>query len=156
MALAGLKPRRPHVDIPRAGSHWAIGVLALGADMAEPYELQWNTGGTRLSFTLHGLWTSETAARWESAYRAAVLRAPRTAWTVVGDLSDYPPQNEQVQAVHEALMAFSAQKGMVRGALIVPKAVAALQMKRLANGASATEVIRFVSTTKEAEAALAA
>lgn len=122
--------------------------------MTGSYELAWNTGTKRLTFALHGIWDVQTMARWDAAYRAAVAQAPQGNWTVLGDMTDHPAQHEAIQEGHEALMALSVRQGMARAALIVPKAVVAMQMKRLAGKAHAEQVINFVSTRAEAERVL--
>jgi hypothetical protein len=123
--------------------------------MSGSYELAWVPGTKRLNFSLHGVWDAQTMARWDADYRAAVGRAPAGGWVVVGDMTDHPAQSESIQRGHEALMAFSAQSGLVRAALIVPKVVAAMQMKRLAGQAHADMLIHFVSTGAEADTVIA-
>jgi hypothetical protein len=81
-----------------------------------------------------------------------VAQAPKPGWTVLGDLSNYPPQPDDISKGHEALMLHSATSGMAKGVLVVPKAVVAMQMKRIAGKARATkaDVIGYASTVEEA------
>lgn len=124
--------------------------------MSTPYEITWNVPENRLEFTLCGLWSDATVAEWEKAYRAAVARAPKPDWTVLGDMTDHPPQSPKVQAVHEALMAHSVDRGMRCFALVVPKAVAAMQLRRLAGKSEAGKVANWVTTRAEGLQALQA
>lgn len=117
--------------------------------MSEPFEIAWNVAENRLEFTLRGMWDDATVAKWEKVYRAAVLSAPRPGWTVLGDMTAHPPQSPQVQKTHETLMAFSAEQGMRAFALVVPKTVVAMQLRRLAAGSAAKNLANWVATREE-------
>jgi hypothetical protein len=119
--------------------------------MGAPYELAWDIEAKRIRFAMHGTWDGATMSLWSREYRAAVLAPPGPRWTVLADMTDYPPQSESIQKGHEELIAFSAQHGMVKAIMVVPKAVAAMQMKRLVGQAGAASVIGFVSSIAEAE-----
>ena len=119
--------------------------------MGAPYELAWDIEAKRLRFAMRGMWTGATMSSWSREYRAAVLAPPGPRWTVLADMTDYPPQSDSIQKGHEELIAFSAQHGMVKAIMVVPKAVAAMQMKRLVGQAGAASVIGFVSSVAEAE-----
>jgi hypothetical protein len=69
-----------------------------------------------------------------SEYSAAV-RQGRAGWTLLGDMSEYPPQADEISAGHEKMMALTMSAGASRVALVVPKAVLAMQMKRLQGNA---------------------
>lgn len=122
--------------------------------MTASYDLAWNAGKTRLTFALHGTWDAATMARWNADYRAAVAQATGQGWTVLGDMTDHPLQADAIQKGHEALMAYSIQHGMSKAALVVPKAVASMQLKRLAGQAQASQAISFVTSVAEGERAL--
>jgi hypothetical protein len=124
--------------------------------VAKPFEIAWKTAENRLEFTLRGLWDDATVTEWEKVYRAAVGQAPRPGWTVLGDLTEHPAQSEKVQKVHESLMAFSASQGMSRFALIVPKTVVAMQLRRLAGSSDAGKIANWVTTRDEGLRALKA
>lgn len=117
--------------------------------MGGTYRIEWDTTANRLEFTLTGIWDMSTMQRWSADYKAAVAKAPRPGWTVLGDLTEHPAQDDQIQAGHEGLMAHSAQQGMRKAALVVPRAVMAMQMKRLAQSSQTESVITFVSTVDE-------
>jgi hypothetical protein len=117
--------------------------------MSNQFEIGWKIPENRLEFTLRGMWDDATVAEWERTYRAAVLKAPRTGWTVLGDLTEHPPQNPKVQKVHETLMAFSASQGMSKFALVVPKTFAAMQLRRLASSSDASKLANWVTTRDE-------
>ena len=119
------------------------------------YTLKWNTGAQRIEFTMTGVWDSETMRRWDAEYRAAVSQAPAGAWTVLGDMSNYPAQSAEIQKGHERLIAYSAVNGMTKAVLVVPKAVVAMQMKRLVDSAKA-QMVTYAASVDEAKKLLAA
>ncbi|MDQ1287456.1 MAG: methyl-accepting chemotaxis protein [Actinomycetota bacterium] len=123
--------------------------------MAGAYTLAWDTAENRINFTLTGMWDADTMRRWDADYRAAVAKAPRDGWTVIGDMTGYPAQSEEIQAGHERLIAHSAASGMAKAVLVVPKAVVAMQMKRLVNNAKASTVT-YAASVDEAKKLLAA
>jgi hypothetical protein len=123
--------------------------------VAGSYTLKWDTAAKRIEFTMTGTWDADIMRRWDAEYRAAVARAPRGAWTVIGDMSDYPPQPDEIQKGHETLIAHSAANGMVKAVLVVPKAVVAMQMKRLVNNAQA-DMVTYAASVDEAKKLLAA
>jgi len=118
--------------------------------MAGTYELDWNPTMKRFSFTLHGMWDAQTMTRFAAEHRAIVTKAPAQGWMVLANLTDFPAQSPEIQAGHEKLMAFSEQQGMARAAVVVPKAVALMQMKRMAAQAHAN-TLAFFATMAEAE-----
>lgn len=122
--------------------------------MDQPFAIAWNVAENRLEFTLRGMWDDATVAEWEKVYRAAVHQAPRPGWTVLGDMTEHPPQSPKVQGVHEALMAFSAVQGMRAFALVVPKTVVAMQLRRLAGKSEAGRIANWVATRDEGLQAL--
>ena len=124
--------------------------------MDAPYEVSWNMASRRLNFKLRGRWDATTTSDWQRAYRAAVAQAPAGAWTVLGDMADYPPQSDEVQRGHELMMALSAKSGMTRAALLIPKVVTTMQNKRSAAKTNTDDLIVFVTTLAEAERALTA
>jgi hypothetical protein len=102
--------------------------------MSKPFELAWNQADNRLEFSMHGKWTAADLTLWVSTYTAAI-RQGRPGWTLLGDMSDYPPQADDISAGHEKMMALTMAQGASRVALVVPKAVLAMQMKRLQSNA---------------------
>jgi hypothetical protein len=102
--------------------------------MSKPFELAWNQAENRLEFTMQGKWTAADMAQWVSTY-SATIRQGRPGWTLLGDMSDYPPQADDISAGHEKMMALTMAQGASRVALVVPKAVLAMQMKRLQSNA---------------------
>jgi hypothetical protein len=124
--------------------------------MDKPFEIGWKAAENRLEFVLRGMWDDATVAEWERVYRATVPQAPLPGWTVLGDMTEHPPQSPKVQGVHEALMAYSASQGMRAFALVVPKTVVAMQLRRLANKSDAGKMANWVTTRAEGLKALQA
>jgi hypothetical protein len=102
--------------------------------MSKPFDLTWNQAENRLEFTMRGKWTAQDMAQWVSTY-SATIRQGRPGWTLLGDLSEYPPQTDEISAGHEKMMALTMASGASKVALVVPKAVLAMQMKRLQGNA---------------------
>lgn len=123
--------------------------------MAGSYTLKWNSSAQRIEFTMTGTWDSEIMRRWDAEYRAAVAQAPSGVWTVLGDMSNYPAQSDEIQKGHETLIAHSAANGMAKAVLVVPKSVVAMQMKRLVNNAHA-QMVTYAASVDEATKLLAA
>jgi UDP-N-acetylmuramyl pentapeptide synthase len=121
--------------------------------MSNPFELTWNQAENRLEFVMRGKWTAQDLQKWTTTYSATV-RQGRPGWTLLGDMSEYPPQSEEVSAGHEKMMALTMAAGASRVALVVPKAVVAMQMKRLQGNAGVN--MKHVSSRDEALAYLTA
>lgn len=121
--------------------------------MSNPFELTWNQAENRLEFVMRGKWTAQDLQKWTTTYSATV-RQGRPGWTLLGDMSEYPPQSEEVSAGHEKMMALTMASGAARVALVVPKAVVAMQMKRLQGNAGVN--MKHVSSRDEALAYLTA
>jgi hypothetical protein len=121
--------------------------------MSNPFELTWNQAENRLEFVMRGKWTAQDLQKWTTTY-SATLRQGRPGWTLLGDMSEYPPQSEEVSAGHEKMMALTMASGASRVALVVPKAVVAMQMKRLQGNAGVN--MKHVSSRDEALAYLTA
>jgi hypothetical protein len=121
--------------------------------MSNPFELTWNQAENRLEFVMRGKWTAQDLQKWTTTYSATV-RQGRPGWTLLGDMSEYPPQSEEVSAGHEKMMALTMASGAARMALVVPKAVVAMQMKRLQGNAGVN--MKHVSSRDEALAYLTA
>ncbi|MEN3268222.1 STAS/SEC14 domain-containing protein [Pseudonocardia sp.] len=121
--------------------------------MSNPFELTWNQAENRLEFVMRGKWTAQDLQKWTTTYSATV-RQGRPGWTLLGDMSEYPPQSEEVSAGHEKMMALTMASGASRVALVVPKAVVAMQMKRLQGNAGVN--MKHVSSRDEALAYLTA
>jgi hypothetical protein len=114
--------------------------------MADPFDLAWNQAENRLEFKMRGKWTPQDMSKWVTSYSAAI-RQGRPGWTLLGDMSEYPPQTDDISAGHEKMMAATMAAGASKVALVVPKAILAMQMKRLQNNAGVN--MAHVSTPAE-------
>jgi hypothetical protein len=118
--------------------------------MPATYECHWDTAGNRLEIKVSGVFDATTFAQWDRIYRAAMLKAPHPGWTIIGDLTQCPAQNDAVAKGVEALMTFGFAHGCANAVYIVPKAVSAMQAKRMAKGAQTESKTAFVATRQEA------
>ncbi len=122
--------------------------------MAGTYEVDWDQQTNRLTFALHGTFDQTALSRFSAEFRVAVAKVPKSGgWTVLADLSDYPPQSDAINAGMEELMGLTQKSGVGKSVAMVPKAVVAMQVKRLAS--SAQTGIFMVGTLAEAEKYLA-
>lgn len=121
--------------------------------MTATYELGWQ--GKRLVFALHGVFDDAGWAVWDAKMKAAVAKAPAGGWTLLGDLSDFPPQSDEIQEKAKALMAVGSAGGCRKSVLVVPKAVAAMQAKRLVRESAQEQDTEFFASRAEADACLA-
>jgi hypothetical protein len=119
--------------------------------MANPFDLAWNQAENRLEFVMRGKWTAQDLQKWTTTYSATV-RQGRPGWTLLGDMSEYPPQSDDVSAGHEKMMALTMAAGASKVALVVSKAVVAMQMKRLQSNAGVN--MKHVASREEALAYL--
>lgn len=121
--------------------------------MTATHELGWQ--GRRLVFALHGVFDAPGWAAWDARIRAAVAQAPAGGWTLLGDLSDFPPQIPEIQENAKAMIAFGTAGGCRKSVLVVPKAVVAMQAKRLVRESDRGQETEFVASRDEADAVLA-
>ncbi len=122
--------------------------------MAATHELSWQ--GKRLVFALHGVFDMPGWAAWEARLRAAVAQAPAGGWTLLGDLSDFPAQAPEIQEKAKGLIVFGTAGGCRKSVLVVPKAVVAMQAKRLVRESDDHQATEFVASMAEADAVLTA
>ena len=118
--------------------------------MAGTYEVHWNTADNRLEFILTGMFDPNTYDQWDRAFRAAVAEAPRPGWVLLGDMTGFPPQLEEVQQRAPELIAFAFAHGCAKSASIMSKVVTAMQGKRLSLESKAPTNMAFVATREEA------
>jgi hypothetical protein len=78
-----------------------------------------------------GVWTDELGISFEHALMTA-MRAIKEGerWTVLVDISNYPPQRPSVQEAHARCMAF-ARGRIVRSANLVSSSLNQMQIRRL-------------------------
>jgi len=106
-----------------------------------------------MRFRLAGDWDLATAERFAAEVRAGMATL-RPGWRIDCDMSDYPVQPREVQAVHESLMASAGGLGLGWSVNMVPNGLVALQMQRLSDAAGMPS--SWVATRADALAALAA
>ncbi|NIZ92980.1 hypothetical protein F1544_18520 [Kineosporiaceae bacterium B12] len=151
-----------------ARTHRAVeGIEALGAD-ARPaaaalvlpppagessYAVTVDRPANLVAFRLAGVWDLATARRFDAEVRAAMTTV-RPGWRIDCDMSDYPVQPPEVQAVHAALMGFAGTQGLGWSVNMVPNGLVALQMQRLSDAAGMPS--SWVANRQDALAALAA
>ena len=74
-----------------------------------------------LFITVKGVWDLDIALKYRSEFKKTVepLIVSGEPWYVIADISEYPPQSEEVQSIHRELMDFAKNNGMIKAANIV-------------------------------------
>lgn len=124
--------------------------------MAGTFTLQWNAAKNRVEETLTGQWDTDTMRRYETEFRTIVDAIPSPKWVMLVDMRSASPQTEENQKKIEALIQTCVAKGCVKIVALAPRAVVAMQVKRLSHSAGADGLLGYASTEAEAEALLSA
>lgn len=88
-----------------------------------------------LKFRLWGIWDVPLAQQFEREIKSKILEMEQLApqgWHTLVDLSEFPPQFEEVQDATKAVMQFELDHGMQKGATVLAKTMTKLQISRLA------------------------
>ncbi len=96
-----------------------------------------------------GFWDSAVARDYDRAVRAALQEASGR-FCVLADISDYPPQTPEVQAIHGGLMAEAKSRGVCRAANLVSSVLSQNQIRRLSE-ASGLPTFAFFSDSDAAQ-----
>ena len=121
--------------------------------MVGTYAVHWDTAANRVDFALAGSWDADVMDRWQAEFEASLVGA-RPGWTFVGDLTVYDPVQDATVARRQArFVPACRRRGMVRGALVVPRATAVWQAPRRhrASGPT-TETVTELMITDETRA----
>ncbi len=90
-----------------------------------------------------GLWEEADGLAYYAHFKEKVKPLLGTKWYVVADISDFPAQNEAVNAQIAKTMEVAAQGGMAKAADIVSSAMTQLQVKRLSEEMGVPEFAFF-------------
>jgi len=123
--------------------------------MSTPFTARYDRASNRIEFCFTGSWDRETMDSWNRTFNSLVAQA-RRGFTILADLSAYPPQSPEISAGHEKHMKHALAAGMSRAAMVVPGALSGLQMKRLAGGAGINPVVSYVDSRHDGLRQLAA
>lgn len=105
------------------------------AALKQGYTISIDVPNKVLKMRLWGLWDAATAQRFEQEAREKIQEISRQApggWDALVDLSDFPPQRDEVQEMTNRVMQLETTHGMKHAASIVKKAMTKLQIQRLA------------------------
>jgi hypothetical protein len=97
--------------------------------MPDPYEIAWTTGNI-LVMRRHGYMSIEQANKYFADAKRAIGKA-RGTWGLVVDTTDAATQSEDVIAVLQEQMNYTAKSGARRTAIVTGKVVASMQTRRL-------------------------
>ncbi len=123
------------------------------SDRPPGFKVQTTYANRILRLGVWGFWTLPIARDFEKAAMESIreLTALKRAWVVLADLSDYPPQNADVQAVHQRLMALAKKSGNIGAANVVSQALSESQIRRLSEQ-SGLPTFAFFTDEKKAVA----
>ena len=99
--------------------------------MADAFVLGCDPAGRLLTMTLSGFWTAEMVARFAPEWRASVRRNWGTSgYRCLCDLSDFPPQSQEVTAAFDALL---QEDGLAakQVAIVTASMLTGMQVKRV-------------------------
>lgn len=119
--------------------------------MPEPYEVEWAAIDV-LVIRRRGFLTLEQAEAYFAEVKREIRKAP-IRWGLVVDTSESAAQGEEVTAVLQEQMEYTASSSARRVSVVTGRAVASMQTKRLnATAKYAPDVISFHESFKEAYA----
>jgi hypothetical protein len=124
-------------------------------DQMDPYTLTWSPSTKTVEAAFHGVWTLTDAQRWRRD-ADALLRRIGPGFRMVVDMSDHPPQSQEVKQVHDASIGETVSHGAAKIICITGSAVLAMQMKRSVAANNAGGLFEFVATKEDAARAVAA
>ncbi|GAK56779.1 protein kinase [Candidatus Vecturithrix granuli] len=86
-----------------------------------------------LKLALWGFWDRSLGEQFRQDFIEEINKFWRGAreWHILADLSNYPPQSEEVQKIVRDAMLFAKAHGLKRAARVVDKMTTQLQFKRL-------------------------
>lgn|GEM_PF-4921600 len=118
--------------------------------MVGTYALHWDTDTNHVDFALAGLWDESLMDRWLAELEDSLEHA-RPGWTLVGDLTAYPAQEDLIAERQARMMTMCQDHGMSRGALVMPRAAVLMEGSPLHRQAGLIdEATKAVATREEA------
>jgi len=87
-----------------------------------------------LKLRLWGMWDTYLAHQFEHEVQPKILDMEQQSphgWSVMVNLSQFPPQFQDIQAIIKTVIQFEFAHGMHTGATVVAKTMTQLQIKRL-------------------------
>lgn len=113
-------------------------------------KIWWDHPQKRLNFRMAGFWTDTVVKDWQRATADAMRAAPRDGWSFLGDLTDFPAQDEHTVDARRQLVQLLIDNGCTSGAYITPKVIIRMQSQRLASTLDPHR-FGFFATREEAE-----
>ena len=97
------------------------------------YKLIFDETSKVLQIRLWGLWDEEFAENFEGEFKKKVQEAGATGkeWYILADITEFPPQFQQVQQFLAEAMRRAKTYGVKKAARIVDKTITKLQIARL-------------------------
>ena len=113
-------------------------------------KMWWDHPRRRLHFRMAGFWTDAVVKEWQRTTADAMRSAPRGGWSFLGDLTDFPAQDESIVDSRRQLVQMLIDNGCTAGAYITPKVIIKMQSQRLASTLDPHR-FGFFATREEAE-----
>ena len=129
----------------------AVNINERGEKMEKKYTMSVDTARKLIDFKMWGHWSEEEGDVFMKEYRSNVdqLSAMGGGFYTLADFTEYAAQKQEIQEKHVANMGYAVQKGLLKSAHIVSKAVTGMQMGRLAKEVDSDRIGQF-NTRKEA------
>ncbi len=87
-----------------------------------------------------GMWDAALAEAYRVDLLADFAQVKGRQWCVLADISQFPPQREEVQAVHGALMGQAVGMGMTKAASVVESSLSKMLISRIAKESGMPEL----------------
>jgi hypothetical protein len=95
------------------------------------YVVQAKSEERLITMRFWGVWTDELGAAFEKAMMSALRTIPKDErWSVLANISEFPPQKQSVQDAHARCMTFARER-IVRAANLVSSSLNQMQIRRL-------------------------
>jgi serine/threonine-protein kinase len=98
---------------------------------AKGYRIELDVARRIAFLKVWGLWSNDDGRAFASYFQTTLAPWKDTAWDVVADISEFPPQRGEVNGMVAETMRIAATTGMRRAANVVSSAMTKLQIQRL-------------------------
>jgi hypothetical protein len=98
-----------------------------------------------MEFKFTGTWTSEDANQWSADFRVhadQMVKKHSGGFDFLVDMSEYPPQSDEVKEAHKSCAQYVTGRGLHRSAHIVNDPDTMIQMRRLMQSARELETFK--------------
>jgi hypothetical protein len=102
-----------------------------------------------LMFRIWGLWDQADLTFFQQEIKEHIKRLGPGPWCVYADITEYPPQPDDIARGIQEMMGLAAHSGMIKAAHLIHASKSEIQVKRLAEQIQAPN-FHFFRSAKEA------